>query len=61
LDGYNIRKLRLGSWLADADFQGNNSYQLRYDMSNRGDLSIYALTVPFGNDYLDNIKWNLFY
>ncbi len=53
LDGYNIRKFRLRSWLADADFQGNNSHQLRYDifMSNRGGLSIYAMAVPFDNEY----------
>jgi hypothetical protein len=60
MDGYNIRQFRLRSWLADADFQGNNSHhQLRYDifMSNRGVLSIYALAVPFDNEYLDNSKW----
>jgi hypothetical protein len=59
LDVYNIRKIRFRSWLADADFQGNNSHQLRYDifMSNRGGLSIYALAVPFDNEYLDNSKW----
>ena len=60
LDGYNIRQFRLRSWLADADFQGNNSHQLRYDiyMSNRGGLSIYAFAVPFDNEYLDNSKWS---
>ena len=59
LDGYNIRQFRLRSWLSDADFQGNNSHQLRYDiiMSNRGGLSIYAMAVPFDNEYLDNSKW----
>ena len=59
LDGNNIRQFRLRSWLADADFQGNNSHQLRYDifMSNRGGLSIYAMAVPFDNEYLDNSKW----
>ena len=65
LDGYNIRQFRLRSWLSDADFQGNNSHQLRYDifMSNRGGLSIYALASPFDNEFLDNSRWanHLFY
>ncbi len=59
LDGYNIRQFKLRSWLADADFQGNNSHQLIYDifMSNREGFSIYALAVPFDNEYQDNSKW----
>ena len=60
LDGYNIRQFRLRSWLADADFQGNNYRQLRYDifMSNRGGLNVYALAAPVDNEFLDNSRWS---
>ncbi len=60
LDGYNTRKFRFRSWLADADFQMYNAQQTRYDifMSKKNGLSVYAFAVPLDNPFLDETKFN---
>ena len=59
LDGYNIRQFRMRTWYSDADFQSFNMHCTRSDifMSNRGGLNIYAMCMPFENQYLNDDKW----
>ena len=59
LDGYNIRQFRMRTWYADADFQSFNMHCTRNDifMSNRGGLNIYAMCMPFDNQYLNDSTW----
>ena len=59
LDGYNIRQFRMRTWYADEDFQSFNMHGTRSDifMSNRGGLNIYAMCIPFENQYLSDTTW----